>query len=221
MPPFLSALRRTSGAIAAAGPDLTAATAALEPAAPLLQPALRAIQTEAPSFESLFDRLPATIDAGRRGLPSLTRIFRTLGPAFSSTYPAARELIPLLDLLGMYRRRALIGPLANGGAFTNGRVVGPGGKILGRAGGTVTLWNESIGGYVKRLPTSRSNPYPKPGALDDLGTTGVLKSFDCRHTGNPLLVPPTGTGAPPCVTQGAWMYRGKSAFYPRLQLSPP
>ncbi len=221
MPPFLSALRRTSDALAAASPELVAATEALEPVAPLVRPALDAIQRASPSFTGLFRRLPATIDAGRRGLPSLTRIFGALTPALDATYPAARELIPLMDLLGDYRRQALIGPLANGGAFTNGRVVGPGGKILGRAGGTVTVWNESIGGYVKRLPTSRANPYPKPGALDSLATTGVLNSFDCRHTGNPLLVPPTGTGTPPCVTQGAWTYRGKSAFYPRLLIAPP
>lgn len=221
LPPFLDQLRATSTTIAAASGELTGAARALIPVAPAVRPALVAIHADAPEFRALFNDLPPTIAAAERGLPALERILASVPDASGGLYPAARELIPLLDLLGTYRREALIGPLANGASFTNGRIVGPGGKILGRGAGSATAWNESIGGYVKRLPTSRANPYPKPGGLGEIARSGFLKSFDCRHTGNALLVPPTGTGTPPCVTQGPWRYAGATKFYPRLQRAAP
>ncbi len=98
-------------------------------------------------------------------------------------------------------------------------MVGAGGRVIHRAGGAVTVWNESIGGWIKRLPTNRANPYLRPDGLASLGRE-PLKSYDCRNTGNPLYVPPTGSGAPPCVTQGPWTYKGSTAFYPRLQRAP-
>ena len=115
----------------------------------------------------------------------------------------------------------VIGTLTNVGAVLNGKMVGPQGKIIGRAGGAAYLSNESIAGFVKKLPTNRSNAYPKADALDDIKRGGFLKSYDCRHTGNRALVPPIGSGVPPCVVQGPWEFNGVTAYYPRLQLAPP
>jgi hypothetical protein len=78
-----------------------------------------------------------------------------------------------------------------------------------------------MAGWVRRLPTNVQNPYIKPGGLLDLAKLGYDKAFDCRNIHNTLWLPPTGTGAPPCVLQGAWEFNGKKAFYPRLTLAPP
>jgi hypothetical protein len=88
--------------------------------------------------------------------------------------------------------------------------------------GIITVWNESVAGWVKKLPTNRQNPYPKPpDALLDTGRIGVIKSYDCRHIHNPLYLPPTGTGAPPCILQGPWTFDGETAYYPRLKPAGP
>lgn len=73
---------------------------------------------------------------------------------------------------------------------------------------------------MHKLPTNRSNPYPAPSAEGDIATGG-LRAYDCRNTGNPLVIPPTDTGSPPCKVQGPWTFDGKSAYYPRLQEAGP
>lgn len=221
LPSFLRQLRATSNTITAASDDLNDAVAALLPVAPRVRPTLEELNAALPQFHALFRELPATITAGNRGLPSLPAILRAVPPAFRRLYAAAREAIPLMQLSAAYRDTALVGALANGAAMLNGKSVGPGGKIVSRAGGAVYVSNESVGGWIKRLPTDRNNPYPKPGGLDAIATRGFLSSYDCRHLRNRLYLPTTGTGVPPCVEQGPWEYGGARAYYPRLTLAPP
>lgn len=87
---------------------------------------------------------------------------------------------------------------------------------------SATTENEAIGGYQKRLPTNRQNTYPAPDSENDIAYGG-LKAYDCRNTGNPLIIPviPPGTGAPPCVTQGPWRFNGLSRYFPRLRPAKP
>jgi virulence factor Mce-like protein len=221
LPPFLRRLQSTADVVRAASADLRPATAALRTAAPQVRPALDAIRATGPDFRAVFRDLPAVAAAGRAGLPALRRILAATPTALRALYPTAREVIPLAQLLGLYRESAVVGAFTNAGSGTNGKLVGPGGRILSRVGGAVTVWNESIGGYVKRLPTSRSNPYPRPDGFTEIQKQGFLKAYDCRHLHNPLLVPPTGTGSPPCILQGPWALNGVTAYYPRLQLAPP
>lgn len=219
--PFLVQLQRTAGTLSAASGDLNRAVGGMLEVAPRVEPALAQIRDVAPEFRTLFRRLPPTLTAGDRGLPSLARILNAAGPALAKIYPSTRELVPVMQLFAAYRYPSLVDVLANAGAFTNGRMVGPGGKIIARGAGTATVWNESIGGWVKKLPTNRQNPYLKPTGLDELSRGQGAKVYDCRHTGNPLYLPPTGTGAPPCVVQGPWKFNGRSHYYPRLPLAPP
>ncbi|MHB8694853.1 MAG: MlaD family protein [Solirubrobacteraceae bacterium] len=221
LPPFLTQLRTTSNEITADSSDLDNAIAALGPVAKVAEPAFTAINRYVPAFKQLFADLPTTVSAGAAGLPALTRILHAVPVAFEPLYPAMRQLIPFVQLLSAYKEEALIAPLADGGSLQNGKVVGPGGKILSRPNFSAVVSNETIGGWVKRLPTDRSNPYPTPNGLSDFWTLGHFKSWDCRQTQNVLYLPPTGTGVPPCVTQGPWTYRGKAAYYPRLQEAPP
>lgn len=217
--PFLRALGRTSAVVEGASDDLGRAAVAVRRVTPHAAPALRSLQHDVPSFTEVFRDLPPVLRAGRTGLPALTRILRAAGPSLRDVMPSVQELAPIMELLAEYREPALLGPLSNVGSFTNGTMVGPGGRILHRGGGAITLWNESIGGWIKRLPTNRANPYLKPDGLRSLGRE-PLKSYDCRNTENRAYVPPTGTGTPPCVQQGPWTYKGRTAFYPRLTKAP-
>lgn len=217
--PFLGQLHATANAITAASPDLNAAVAALLPAAPLLKPALDEITTQAPQFRTLFDRLPSVLASGRRALPALTSIVAATRGGLKQFYPAARQLIPFMQLFA--QNNNIIDILANVGSVSSTSYVGPGGLVVATASGIVSLWNETISGWTKKLPTNRNNPYPKPGdTLDETGTQGVLDAYDCRNLGNPLWLPPTGP-VPPCKLQGPWSFDGHTAYYPRLQQAAP
>lgn len=219
LPGFFAQLRETSSAITAASPDLDSAVHALEPVAPLLAPALLAIDAAAPEFRGLFRELPATLLTGRRALPALTAMIGAARAAFERFYPTARNLIPFMQLFAVNDK--IIDILANVAAVNSPSYVGGDGRVIGSASGVVTIWNETISGWAHKLPTNRQEPYPKPGALLETGQIGVLKAYDCRNTKNPLYLPPTGTGAPPCLLQGPWTFNGKTAYYPRLTLAAP
>lgn len=220
LPPFLAQLERTSRTVTRASGDLNGAVNRLAPVAPLVTPTLTEIRVAAPEFRGLFAELPATIDAGNRGLPSLRRILRAAPPALAELYPVARELIPFMELFAV-NRAATYATFANVGSLQNGTMIGPGGKIKHYGTGIPTIWNETLSGWEKKLPSNRQNPYPKPGSLLDVARIGQLKAYDCRHTGNPEYLAPTGTGSPPCLLQGPWEFNGESRFYPRLQTAPP
>ena len=218
--PFLTQLHTTADEVTAASPALDAAVGALLPAARLIAPALESIDTAAPKFRTLFDGLPATLTAGRHALPSLTAILRAARPGLKAFYPAARNLIPFMQLFALNSKIPSI--IADVGDVTGGTYVGPGGVVINYGTGIPSIWNETISGWAHKLPTNRQNPYPEPpDALLETGQSGVLKAYDCRNIHNPLWIPPTGTGAPPCVLQGPWTFDGKSAYYPRLQLASP
>jgi virulence factor Mce-like protein len=220
LPSFLNQLSATSDTITADSPDLNAAVGALLPVAPLVLPALDQINVAAPQFRALFRELPATITAGERGLPALTSMVRATRTGFHEFYPTSRELIPIAQLMAA-NPTAPEAPFADVASLTNGLFVGPGGLVSQYGTGLATIWNETLGGWVKRLPTNILNPYVKPGGLRDIAKFGYIKSFDCRNIHNPAYVPATGTGSPPCVLQGPWTFNGKSAFYPRLTQAPP
>lgn len=222
LPSLLRRLRTAADMITVTSPDLDGAARALVPVARLLPGVLHGINDYLPAFRTLFNQLPATAAAGRRGLPSLTRILTAAPTGLSQLYPTLRQLIPTVQLFATYHEESLVGVFANAASMFNGTFVGPSGKIAHRVNGTIFVSNETLNGWVKRLPTNRANPYPTPTGDTLLGTQGYLDSYDCRNIHNPLYLPPIGTGVPPCTTQGPWSYDGgKPAYYPRLQPSPP
>jgi len=218
LPPFLTELRRTAGTLGAAQGDLAGAADGLRSVAPRVGPALREIQAASPGFRRLFTELPPVLAAADAGLPRLRRILRAASPALGAIHPTLREAIPVLELLGKVRDSAIT-TFAGVGQIHNGFFVGPGNRLTHYANGIITLWNESIGGWTKRLPSNRGNTYPAPGFLEDIARGG-LRSYDCRHIGNRAYLPPFG-GAPPCITQGPWTYDGTTRAYPHLLPAPP
>jgi virulence factor Mce-like protein len=220
LPLFLTQLRATSNAISVASPELNAAVRAVVPSAPLVRPALRSIDRAAPEFRKLFDELPGVEAAAGRGLPSVKPIVSAARQGFRQFYPLSRELIPFVQLLALNKN--IVNILANVGSLVSGTYVGSGGVVTAYTSAIASIWNETISGWARKLPTNRQNPYPKPpDGLLDTGRIGVLKAYDCRNTGNRLYLPPTGTGAPPCILQGPWTFNGKSAYYPRLTPAAP
>jgi hypothetical protein len=164
--------------------------------------------------------LPATIAAGHNGLPALTSILQAARPTLDQLWPAGRQLVPLLQLLAVYRD-FIVGPIATIGAATNAGSY-QNGQFVHYAQGIPLLWNESISGYEKPPPTNRQNAYPAPTSLLDIAHGG-LKAWTCDNLKNPLIIPviPPGTGAPPCKVQGPWTFNGVSAYFPHLTEAPP
>ncbi|MCW3016659.1 MAG: hypothetical protein JWO02_3751 [Solirubrobacterales bacterium] len=220
LPPFLRTLQGASTALGAMSDDLGRAASTLKPTARRLRPFLEAIDVASAEFRPLLHKTTGVLRAGTEGLPTVPAVLDATRETFPPIWLAARHLIPLTSLMSA-NRNAVSGSVANAASMMNTAFLGPGGEKLRGASGVVTFWNETLAGWRKRLPTHRSNPYPKPGALGELGSKGRLESYDCRHTANTLYLPPTGTGTPPCVTQGAWEFGGKSAYYPRLHIAAP
>lgn len=217
--PFLTELHARSDQVTAVSPALNDAVRALLPTALLVSPALRAIDTAAPRFQSLFRELPGVLTTGTHAVRALTS---TIGPArgaFKQFYPTSRNLIPFMQLFGV--SRTVINLLANLGNLWF-PIAEPDGLVGAAGSAIVSLWNESVSGWTHKLPTNRQNPYPEPpDALLGYAKYGILKSYDCRNVHNPLWIPATGGGAAPCIVQGPWVFDGKSAYYPRLQPAPP
>lgn len=220
LPPFLTRLEAAAGTIDAASGELRRAAVALEPVAPKVAPLLRSITTDAPRFEALFRELPPVLESGRRNLHEVGRIARAAQPALAKVYPSLREIIPFVQLLNA-NREEITAVLGNVGALLSAEAYGPGDKLVNYGAGIPTVWNEVIGGWIRKLPTNRANPYLKPQGLRTLAGKGYIEAYDCRHLGNPLYLPATGSGAPPCRTQGAWPFQGRTAFYPNLTPAAP
>ena len=217
LPGFLEQVRQAGNGIAAAAPELRAATASLEPVAPAFDPALASLQQALPDVRRLLTALPATLRSARQGLPSLTRLLVALKPTFAALYPALREIVPPIQFIAE-DPSFVTATAANLAAAANTYVPGPGGTKQRYVRAVPMLWNEMAAGFQKQLPTSRQNQYPRPGTLGRVGK-GPLEAWSCDNLGNEQTVPviPPGTGAPPCVVQGPYDYRGKRVWYPRLE----
>ena len=104
------------------------------------------------------------------------------GRSSRSCAPALRDLLPVVDYLGLFPNEAV--------TFFAGRrrgvqLHGPG-RTTTRCGTSsasiIPFSPEGLVGASERFGTNRHNPYIKPRWLDDLPTG--LESIDCRHTGN-------------------------------------
>jgi hypothetical protein len=224
LPPFLSQVQATSQTITLESGDFGRAMTALLPVGALLPPALGEVRADLPALRQLFRDLPSTMTAGERGFPAVSRILRALPSGLGPLHPALRQFVPLIQLFATYALTGFVHPLATAASAENGTFVGPAGKILAQPHSTLYTSNETLAGWVKRLPTHRSNDYPKPDAFDAIAQQGFLRSFDCRNVNNPDYLPPQavgGSGVPPCLTQGPWWYGAHRAYYPRLQQASP
>ena len=215
LPPFLAELRSTLAVAEVTAADAAPVLGALRPVAPLVEPALREASALAPDLRRTFERLVGIAQSARTALPAATRIVDSARPLVGVLHPLGRQLVPIVDYLGLYRREVITG-FANTAAATQAterqssvgtplhylRVIAP-------------FTSEGYVGHTQRAGSNRTNPYLRPGGLLDYAD-GTPGAFHCENAGNVPL-----GAAPPCREQAPWTFRGVTAAFPRLEADGP
>ena len=209
-PGFLHRVRRTMALLDATAADAGPALRTLRPVAPLVRPALLGSEALAPQLRIAFRRLDPIVRESGRTLPALTRTLRASRPLLDVLEPAGRDLVPVIQLLELYRRD-VVGSLADGAAAAQGTV---GGKHAVRIG--LALNNETTLGQTQRQGSSRWNPYYAPGRAIDFWTGH--QALDCRKAS---LVSAPPEPVEPCAQAVPWTFQGATRLYPHLQPNPP
>lgn len=218
----------------------------LRPAARELSPILIDLDRLAPDLRGFFRDLDPLVRVSRRGLPATEQALDNTRPLLARLDPFLRQLTPVVDYLGLYRRE-IAAFLANDSAAT--QIVGTGfssNDPIHLLRVMNPLNPETMTGYANRLSTSRSNPYTEPGAYDRLAEgrpLPVFGSYLCTANATPNPPPPNaylsaqlaseiqkfvfGIGtenagrAPPCVEQAPLgNIIGQPGRFPALQPLP-
>jgi ABC-type transporter Mla subunit MlaD len=221
LPPFLTQLRTTettlNGTLGLAKPSLDA----LKPVAPLVPPALEdVIRLSGPAVQ-LLHRAPGLIEAANQALPALTRFTTAFKPAIDALYPAAREVVPVISFISLYRQE-LVTSMANLAAAL--QATSSANNSTGRASylrAVSMISSESVYGQSVRDPTNRHNVYFAPGGLAYVAKGGLLSS-DCSNTGNKAEVPATVGGNVRCRVQPPvkWGNGILTGYFPHLTRAP-
>jgi phospholipid/cholesterol/gamma-HCH transport system substrate-binding protein len=245
-PTFLREGRATTERVTAFAREANPLVDQLRPAARQLSPTLIELDRLAPDLRGFFQDLGPLVRVSRRGLPATEEVLDNTRPILARLDPFLRQLTPVVDYLGLYRRE-IAAFFGNGSAAT--QATGPG-FSTSDAVHYLRVMNplnpEIMTGYPNRLGTNRSNPYTEPGAYDRLGEGQPLPVFGSQVcTSNPTPNPPApneflterlaseiekfvfGIGtenvgrAPPCVPQQPLgRVVGQSGQFPALQPLP-
>lgn len=210
LPGFLRRLERTMAQVDLAAQDAAPALRTLRPVAPLVRPALDGTVALTPVLRTTFRRLDPILRASSRTLPALRRTLRASKPLFDVLHPAGRDLVPVLQLLELYRDD-VVGSLANGAAAAKGTIDG---KHVVRI--ALPINAQSRLGADERDGGSRWNPYYAPGTALDLWQG--IGAQDCRQTENREI--PLGR-FPPCLQARPWTFQGNTRQYPHVQENAP
>ena len=107
-------------------------------------------------------------------------MLQDLRPLLAQVDPAARQLVPLLDFVGLYKRE-LNAFFANTVAATQARSTSTRVHYLR----TTNPFNpENLAVYPRRLGTNRPNAYAKPGTFNKLRSG--LEVYEDRHCGRAI-----------------------------------
>ena len=217
-PGLLRGLRATLIAGRATSDEAAPVLRALRPVAPAIRPVFERATKLAPKVENAFHEVLPVIGAARTGIPAGTRMIDAVGPMIDSLYPAARELVPVLDFLQLYRNEA-VAAFVNAASATQGSVKKGSGPPLHYVRGIPMLTPEQIYGFSERLYSNRYNPYIRPGGLDDLKGGKGFRSFDCRHAGKYKAFAFNGYN-PECVEQKPWGFQGDKRSFTHVERAP-
>jgi phospholipid/cholesterol/gamma-HCH transport system substrate-binding protein len=247
LPTFLRESRTTTRRVTRFADDTNPLVSQLRPAARELSPTLIHLKEISPDLRGFFRDLDPLIRVSRRGLPALERVLDNTRPLLAQVDPFLRNVTPIVDYLGLYRRE-IVSFFALDAAATQASDQSPAAsRPLHYLRTTNPTSPEILAAYPRRLPTNRSNPYVQPGGYSKLGTEGHLEVFGsylCGSGGSPtapLPAPPLlspglaglvnefvfggveNTGAaPPCDPQEPLGRRaGQEGMYPRLQPIAP
>ena len=218
----------------------------LRPAARELSPTLQDLGALAPDLEGLFLELGPLIDASVAGFPAAEQVLEDARPLIAQLDPAMRQLTPIFDFLGLYKR-TITAFLANTPAAT--QAADSSGSHYLR---TTNPFNaENLAVYPRRIGTNRPNAYAKPNNFNQLAQG--MPVFENRHCGGGVpnitnvpavpLPPPlddlvsdqlldqiitfafagqpgTNGPAPPCRLQGRYNFGGEITQYPHVNERP-
>jgi phospholipid/cholesterol/gamma-HCH transport system substrate-binding protein len=177
LPTFERESKQTLDRLAQFARDTDPLVTQLRPAARELSPTLIDLSALAPDLKGLFRDLNPLIDASKAGFPAGERVLEDLRPLLGQLDPALRQLIPVLDYLGLHKAQ-LTSFFANTTAATQATTVSSKGP-LHYLRTTNPLNAENLAVYPNRLPTNRPNAYTLPGHFDKI-LTG-LPSYETRH----------------------------------------
>jgi virulence factor Mce-like protein len=219
----------------------------LRPAARELSPTLQDLERLAPDLKALFRDLDPLITASRTGFPAAQRVLDDLKPFLQQVEPAGRQIVPILQWVGLYKRE-LTSFLGNTVAATQATDQAPGSDERVHYLRTTNPVNaENFAVYPRRVGSNRPNPYTQPGIFDKL--KDGLPSMETRHCGRgvpvisqaadpvlALLVPQTlrdqinqfflpatqntQQPAPPCTKQAPFTFQGETNQYPHVKPAP-
>jgi len=175
LPTFADESRLTVRRLAEFSRDTNPLVTQLRPAARELSPTLIDLSALAPDLKKLFVELNPLIDASEAGFPAAQRVIRDARPLIAQIDPAAQQLVPLLDFLGLYKPE-LTAFFANVVAAT--QAFSPSNRVHYLR--TTNPFNpENLAAYPRRIGTNRPNAYMKSRGFDKL-TTGV-EVYEDRH----------------------------------------
>ncbi len=245
-PTFLRESRATTRRVTSFAEDANPLVDQLRPAARQISPTLIDLDRLAPDLRGFFEDLNPLVRVSRAGLPATERVLDNTRPILRRLDPFLRDLTPIVDYLGVYRRE-IAAFFGNDSAVT--QAVGSGfatPQVIHYLRVMNPLNPEIMTGYPHRLGTNRYNPYTEPGAYDRLAQGQPLPVFgNYLCTSNPTPTPPPpnefmnqrlsdeikrfvfgiGTGnegrAPPCVEQAPLgRLVGQPGRYPRVEPLP-
>ncbi len=246
LPTFLREGRATTSRLTQFADNTNPLIDQLRPAARELSPTLIELDALAPDLKGVFENLDPLVRVSKRGLPATGEVLDNTEPLLRRIDPWLRNLTPIVDYLGLYRRE-IAAFLGNGAAATQGTEgsFNDPSKFIHYIRTANPVNPEMMSAFPFRLSTNRSNPYTEPGGYDKLRTEGHLEVYgDYLCTDN--AVPPTPEPneflpqeivdqidrfifggdqnrgkAPPCDPQAPLgRLVGQSGSFPRLQPLP-
>ena len=178
LPTFLREGRETTERLTEFALDTDPLIDQLRPAARELSPTLIDLDALAPDLKGLFEDLDPLVRVSRRGLPATEEVLDNSRPILRRLDPWLRNLTPIVDYLGLYRRE-IAAFFANDAAVTEGteQSFNDFSKPLHYLRTANPVNPEMLTGWPFRLSTNRSNPYTEPGGYDKLRTEGHLEVF--------------------------------------------
>jgi phospholipid/cholesterol/gamma-HCH transport system substrate-binding protein len=191
LPTFLRESRSTTERTTAFALDANPLIDQLRPAARQISPTLIELDALAPDLRGFFRDLGPLVRVSRRGLPATEQVLDNTRPILARLDPFLRQLTPIVDYLGLYRRE-IAAFFANGAAATQATSPGFASSAPIHYLRVMNPLNpETMTGYSNRLGTNRSNPYTEPGAYDRLAQGQPLPVFGSHVcTSNPTPGPP-------------------------------
>lgn len=197
LPTFLRESRLTLTRLDEFAADADPVITQLRPSARELGPTLDATADLSAELLGLWPGLRDAINAAPKGFAALRRLLDDdLPPLLTRIGPFMDEFTPILTGLRQYRREvtAFLGNAMASLNATNDEGSGVRNYIR-----TLTPFSpEMVAAYSDRLSSSRSNPYIKPGAYDNVVKGGLesFQTYQCSGGGVNAIFDPTAAGDP-------------------------